>query len=180
MEKTTLEKLKFPIGKHQKLSEYSNEYLSGCINQIEVFPSEIIKVVSQLSDLQLDTRYRESGWSIRQVVHHCADSHMNSLIRFKLALTEEKPSIRPYYEDRWAELVDSITMPIEPSLKILEGIHARWVLLLRSLSNEDLCRTFIHPESGEEVALDENISIYAWHCRHHLAHITELIKRKGW
>ncbi|MFZ9846607.1 MAG: YfiT family bacillithiol transferase, partial [Flavobacteriales bacterium] len=126
------------------------------------------------------TPYREMGWTIRQVVHHCADSHMNSLTRFKLTLTEDKPVVKPYWEDRWAELVDSKSMPISPSVQMLEGIHARWTVLLNSLSEQDLVKSFIHPEHGKEFRVDENIGVYAWHCNHHLAHITELKKRKNW
>jgi hypothetical protein len=105
---------------------------------------------------------------------------MNSMIRFKLALTEEKPTIKPYYEDRWAELEDSKTMPIEASIKILEGLHARWTVLLKGLKDEDLGRTFIHPEHGKEFRIDENIGVYAWHCNHHLANITTLLNKRGW
>lgn len=133
-----------------------------------------------LSDAQLDTPYRPEGWTIRQVVHHCADSHMNAIIRLKLALTEEKPVIKPYFEDRWAELVDGKSLPIEPSLKILEGVHKRWVLLLENLTASQFQRTFVHPELGTEFSLAVATANYAWHCEHHLAHITNVQTRNGW
>ncbi|MBC7390699.1 MAG: putative metal-dependent hydrolase, partial [Opitutaceae bacterium] len=136
--------------------------------------------VIYLTDSQLDTSYRPEGWTIRQVVNHCADSHMNSLVRFKLALTEDKPIIKPYYEERWAELSDSKSMPVIPAIQMLHGIHSRWTILLKSLSDNDIKKTFIHPEHGKEFSIEENIGVYAWHCNHHLAHITTLKKSKGW
>ncbi|MDB5256419.1 MAG: metal-dependent hydrolase [Chitinophagaceae bacterium] len=180
MPTNTLESLKFPIGKFEAPKILSPELLDGFIQDIETFPTRLKQAVDGLNDAQLDTPYRSDGWTIRQVVNHCADSHMNSLIRFKLALTEEEPTIKPYYEERWAELADSNTIPIEPALLLLEGLHQRWTVLLRSLSTEDLKRTFIHPEHGKRFRLDENIGVYAWHGNHHLAHITALKKSKGW
>lgn len=175
-----LEQLKFPIGKFQKPENFTKEFLENCIATIENFPENLKKEVEYLSENQLDTTYRKNGWTIRQVVHHCADSHINSIIRFKLALTEEKPTIRPYFEDRFAELVDSKNFPIEASLLMLEGTHKRWTALLKSLSEEDLQKTFIHPEHNKAFTLQENIAIYSWHCNHHLAHITSLKKRMNW
>lgn len=175
-----MEDLKFPIGKFTKPLEYSEEFISRQIETIQQFPSHLRKAVATLSDAQLDTPYRPEGWTIRQVVHHCADSHMNSLTRFKLTLTEDKPIIKPYYEERWAELADSKTMPLEPSLKMLEGIHERWSVLLTKITKEELERSFIHPEHGKEIPLKENIGIYAWHCQHHLAHITTLKEKMEW
>lgn len=175
-----IEKLRFPIGKYQKPSEITSEILAKYIADIESFPSRLKSEVEHLSDAQLDTQYRPEGWTIRQVVHHCADSHANALIRFKLAMTEDTPTIRPYYEDRWAELPDSKTMPLEPSLMLLEGLHIRWTVILKSLNESDLQKAFIHPEHGKSFKLDENTGIYAWHCNHHLAHITTLKERKGW
>lgn len=131
-----------------------------------------------LTDSQLDTPYRPGGWTIRQVVHHLPDSHMNAYIRFKLALTEDHPTIRPYYEDRWAELPDS-KLPIEGSLDLLDSLHARWTKLLYSLDSITLDRTFRHPESGE-VKLSENIGIYSWHGQHHIAQIISLRNREAW
>jgi hypothetical protein len=175
-----LEKLRFPIGKFTPPKNYTNEIVSSYINTIAHFPDAIKKETGTLSDEQLNTPYRPAGWTIRQVVHHCADSHLNSYIRFKLALTEDKPIIKPYQEDKWAELEDGRTLAVIYSLNILEGLHFRWTILLQSLSEEDLKRTFIHPEGNRKIELAENIGIYAWHCNHHLAHITELKKRRGW
>lgn len=127
----------------------------------------------KLTDKELDTTYRIDGWTIRQVIHHCADSHMNSFIRFKLALTEDNLVIKPYFEERWAELIDSKQMPITSSLNIIEGIHERWVILIKNLTSIDLKKTFIHPESGKRFYLDEIIGMYAWHSNHHLAQIVE-------
>lgn len=174
-----LEQLQFPIGRFQKPAVFTEALLTSFITAIADFPVKITTATEALSEEQLDTPYRPGGWTIRQVVHHCSDSHMNSLIRFKLALTEDKPVIKPYNETLWAELADS-KMPIAPALQMLEGIHERWVALLHSLTKEQLARSFVHPEHGNEITLEECIAIYAWHCHHHLAHITELKKRMIW
>jgi hypothetical protein len=180
MTNAELDLLKFPIGEYLKPSILTSEIIETYISDIEKFPQKLRAEVSELNDTQLDTPYRPEGWTIRQVVHHCADSHMNSIIRFKLALTEESPTIKPYYEERWAELFDSKFLNVESSLQLLEGLHYRWVTLLRSLSEDQLKRTFVHPEHGKVFRLDENIGIYAWHCNHHLAHITSLKTRMNW
>lgn len=172
--------LKFPIGEYRKHELITPVLREQFIGDIKTFPTRIKAATAQLTDAQLDTPYREGGWTIRQVVQHCADSHSNSLTRFKLALTEDRPVIKPYLEALWAELSDSKTMPLEPAFKMLEGIHERWVVLLQSLTEEQLQRTFIHPESKREITLDENMAIYAWHCNHHLAHVTSLKERMGW
>ncbi|MCU0431461.1 MAG: putative metal-dependent hydrolase [Cytophagaceae bacterium] len=172
-----LEQLKFPIGKFVKPDRISSAHRDSWMEDIASFPSRLEASIKGLSDVQWNTTYRPGGWTIRQVIHHCADSHMNSLIRFKLTLTEDEPTIKPYFEERWAELPDSLIMPIEPSLKLLEGIHERWTMLLKNLREQDFSRTFIHPEHGKKIRLDENIGIYAWHGNHHLAHI-ELAKKK--
>lgn len=176
----TLDKLKYPIGKFEKPLIITNEILSKWIVEISSFPSRLINEVGHLNDQQLDTPYRPDGWTLRQVVHHCADSHMNSFTRLKLALTENEPIIKPYYEERWAELVDSVKTPIGPSLKMIEGIHERWSILLKNLTEEDKGKIFIHPESGKKISLDVNTGLYAWHCKHHLAHITETKKQNNW
>jgi len=176
----TIEQLKYPIGKFEAPKEITAEMLSSFIQDISLFPSRLRQETANLSSTQLDSPYRPEGWTIRQLVHHCADSHMNSLIRFKLALTEENPTIKPYFEDRWAELPDGRDLPVEPSVKMLEGIHERWTHLLNSLSPEQLARTYIHPEQDRELRLDHTIALYAWHCRHHLAHVTGLKEREGW
>ncbi len=172
--------VRYPIGKYHEPEKVTEDLLESCIGEISTFPKRLRAEVENLSEAQLDTPYREGGWTIRQLVNHCADSHMNSLIRFKLALTEDQPTIKPYFEDRWAELADSTNMPIEPAMQILEGLHIRWVLLLKSLSQEQLERSFLHPENGNQVRIKEAIGLYAWHCNHHLAHIQNLKLRRGW
>lgn len=176
----TLEQLKFPIGKFEKPKTITTDDLTKWISTISSFPVRLRNEVNHLTNEQLDTQYRPEGWTIRQVIHHCADSHMNSLTRMKLALTEDQPSIKPYYEERWAELSDSKNMPVESSLKMIEGIHERWTVLLNHLTEEQNGRTFIHPEHGRIFRIDETVGIYAWHCNHHLAHITETKKRNNW
>jgi hypothetical protein len=175
-----LEQLRYPIGKFQKPSNITRKELEDYFATISGFPAKLRKETAHLTDEQLNTVYREGGWTIRQVVHHCADSHMNSLTRLKLALTEDKPTVKPYAEERWAALADSTQMPVAPALNMIEGIHERWVHLLRTLSDAQFRRSFIHPEHGKEFFLDENTALYAWHCDHHLAHITHLKKEKGW
>ena len=167
----TLEKLMFPIGDFNRPDAISNEHVSTWIKTIAAFPEQLRTEVSSLTEHQLDTTYRPGGWSIRQVVHHCADSHLNSFIRIKLALTEDTPTVKPYFEDKWAELPDGKSMDVEASLKIIEGLHARWVFLLNSLTSHELNRSFFHPEHYKTIQIDEIVGFYAWHCQHHLAHI---------
>ena len=176
----SLELLKYPIGKFELPETISKDILAKWITTISTFPTLLENEVIHLNDEQLDSPYRSDGWTIRQVIHHCADSHMNSLIRLKLALTEVQPTVKPYFEDRWSELADSKNMPIQPSIKMIAGIHERWSFLLNNLREEQFARTFIHPEHGKEFRVDENIGLYAWHCNHHLAHITETKKRNNW
>lgn len=180
MLQTEHELLRYPIGKFQKPESISPGDIASHFGLLENFPGKIRKETENLSDVQLDTRYRPGGWTIRQVVHHCADSHMNAIIRFKLTLTEESPTIRPYFEDRFAELADTITLPVEPSLKILEGIHRRLVTLINSMKPDDFARHYLHPEYGTTFRLDHATALYAWHCEHHLAHITTTKQREGW
>lgn len=166
--------LRFPIGPHEKPDQVTHEMLSHYISVIETFPQKLRAAIAHLPDAELDTRYRPEGWTIRQVVHHCADSHMNSLTRLKLALTEDNPTIRPYFEERWAELADSKKLPVAPALKMIEGIHERWAYLLLSLNDADFARTFVHPDHNDMIRVDEHCALYAWHCEHHLAHITSV------
>ncbi|ASS49493.1 MAG: metal-dependent hydrolase [Candidatus Fluviicola riflensis] len=180
MTEMELEKLKFPIGQFDKPTTITHDILEQWIDDISTFPARLTSEVIHLTDEQLDTHYRPDGWTIRQVVHHCADSHMNSLTRLKLTLTEDGPTIKPYFEERWAELADTKNMPIQSSLKMLEGIHERWTVLLKNLTDENYKQVFIHPEHGKTFRIDENIGVYAWHCNHHLAHITETKKRHNW
>lgn len=167
-----LEALKFPVGKFQKPESITKEMIDSAINEIENFPNLVKAEIENLDERDLNLRYRPEGWTISQVVHHCADSHINSYVRFKLALTENVPTIKPYEESLWAELQDSKLSPLV-SLKLLEALHERWVFILKSLSEEDLNKEFIHPEQSEKISLKENILIYSWHCQHHLAHIKQ-------
>jgi DinB superfamily len=171
--------LRYPIGQFQYDGPLTDEQRQHLIDQIAEAPAKLRAAVEGLSPQQLETPYRPGGWTVQQVVHHLPDSHLNSYIRFRLALTEDEPTIKPYYEDRWAELDDARQAPIDISLTLLESLHRRWVLLLRSLTTQDCARTFIHPELGV-VSLDKNVSLYAWHGRHHVAHITSLRERMGW
>jgi len=170
--------LRYPIGKFTN-GTYVEEQKPQYLNEIEQTPAWLRAAVKGLSDAQLDTPYRPGGWTVRQVVHHVPDSHLNCYVRFKLALTEDEPTIKPYAEDRWAELGDSRATPIEVSLLLLESLHDRWVRLMRSLSPQDWKRTFLHPERGV-MSLDKTVAMYAWHGRHHVAHITSLRERRGW
>lgn len=175
-----MEELKYPVGQYKKPEIFTKEILATAISIIEQFPKKIKQEVLHLTDEQLDTPYRPEGWTIRQVVHHCADSHMNALIRLKLALTENTPTIKPYMEALWADLADTKTLPIHSSLIIIEGVHKRWTAVLKSMNEKDFTRSFIHPEKGRAITLNESADMYAWHCNHHLAHITHLKKRKNW
>lgn len=178
--KNTLEELKYPIGKYNSDLSIDREQIEKWILELSSFPSRLVSEVQHLNDEQLDTPYRAGGWTIRQVIHHCADSHMNSYIRFKLALTEDNPTIKPYFEARWSELVDSKVMPIASSIKIIEGVHSRWTTLLENLTETELTKTFMHPESGKSYQLNETIGLYAWHSNHHLAHIVHTKTRHNW
>ena len=171
--------LRYPIGQFEYLGTLSNELRQELIDQIAATPERMRTAVQGLSEEQLNTPYRPEGWTVRQVVHHVPESHLNSYIRFKLAVTEDEPTIKPYFEDRWAKLDDANTAPVELSLNLLEALHERWVWFLRSLKDGDFQRTFRHPELGT-VSLDKNIALYAWHGRHHVAHITSLRERMGW
>jgi len=173
----SVDDLKYPIGKFIRPNEITPETLAKYILVLEQFPEKLKLAVSGLSENLLNTAYRESGWTVRQVVHHCADSHMNSFVRYKLALTEENPTIKPYFEDRWAELMDSKNASVESSLSIIGGIHSKWVVLLRSMTPSDFKRTFYHPEQKRDIPLDVTTALYAWHSEHHLSHIYNVV---GW
>jgi uncharacterized damage-inducible protein DinB len=175
--------LSYPIGKFHyeepltgSLSDDQKQKLVGDISRA---PANLRAAVADLSQAQLDTPYRPGGWTVRQVAHHVPDSHMNAYIRFKLALTESEPTIKPYEQQLWAELSDTKATPIEVSLTLLDSLHDRWVRLLRSLKPEDWKRNFRHPELGR-VGLEKNLALYAWHGKHHVAHITSLRQRNGW
>src|SRR5215472_12193164 len=170
---------RFPIGKFHYDGLPTTEQKQQFIAAIASTPASLRAAIKGLSEAQLDIPYRDGGWTVRQVVHHVPDSHMNSYVRFKLALTENEPTIKTYAEDRWAELADSKATPIEVSLTLLDSLHDRWVRLLRALSPEEWKRTFRHPELGP-MTLEKTLALYAWHGRHHVAHITELRKRMSW
>lgn len=171
--------LRYPAGKFHFDGALTDEQMRKCLEEIAGTPAELRAAVKGLSEPQLDTPYRPEGWTVRQVVHHIPDSHLNAYIRFKLALTEQEPTIKPYAEDRWAQLADTQATPLEVSLTMLDSLHDRWVRLLRSLHPEDWKRTFRHPDLGL-VSLEKNLALYAWHGRHHVAHITSLRERNGW
>ena len=176
----TLEELKYPIGKTELPDAIDQNDIRIWIKTLAEFPNRLETLVKGLNEDQLDTPYRDGGWTIRQVVHHLVDSHTNSYIRFKWTLTEDEPVIKAYYEDRWAELTDSRNAPIEMSLRALDALHQKWVYLLKHLDGSQLKRCFIHPESNKKVSLEQNIGIYAWHSEHHYAHIANLLRRMNW
>lgn len=175
-----MEHLKYPIGQLNIPSEITKKHISKWISDIENFPNNLENLVQNLSEEQLNTPYRDGGWTVRQTIHHCGDSHVNSYIRFKWSLTEEQPIIKAYYEDRWAEIFDTKEAPIELSLTFIKALHAKWAYLLKGLTHNDLNKTFIHPENRDVVSLKQNIGIYAWHCNHHYAHIENLLIRNNW
>ena len=171
--------LRYPVGKFEFEGTLSNQQRQEMIDQIAAAPERMRAAVAGLSNEQLEAPYRPGGWTVRQVVHHVPDSHLNSYCRFKLALTEDHPTIRAYDESLWANLDDAKNAPIDMSLDLLEALHRRWVTFLRSFSESDFARTFQHPEIGV-VSVDKNVALYAWHGRHHVAHITSLREREGW
>lgn len=175
-----MDNFQYPIGKFERVDKVSTEQRTEWIKQIAETPTKLRSAINGLSVEQLDTPYRHGGWTVRQVVHHLPDSHMNAYIRFKLALTEEKPIIKPYMENRWAELDDYRNTPLEVSLTLLESLHQRWVALLSNLRDSQFELTFTNPESDDTIAIGTALGLYAWHGRHHIAHITSLRERMGW
>jgi hypothetical protein len=173
---TTIEPLQYPVGKFTVPESYSPEAITGWIDIIRQLPAKVRQVTTGLTDEQLNTQYRPDGWTIRQVVHHIADSHMNSIIRFKWALTEDVPTIKPYHQTEWSELAD-YSLPIEPSLSMIDGIHQRMVTLFESFTDKEWNTYFIHPETGGEITLKRNLALYAWHSEHHLGHITNTVAK---
>lgn len=176
----TAEDLRYPVGRFEPPTAWDPHAAAAALAEIARFPERLRVAVAGLDDGQLDTPYRDGGWTVRQVVHHAADSHLNAYCRFRLALTEPEPVIKPYDEARWAELSDARTLPLAPSFAILDGVHARWVRLVEGFRTADFERTFIHPEHGTTFTLWRTLAMYAWHCRHHVAHITALRAREGW
>ena len=180
MNEQELERLRYPIGKFSQPGEISESQIKDWIDALETYPLKLRKLVEGLTDQQLETHYRPGGWTVRQLIHHISDSHHNSYIRFKWALTEDTPVIKVYDEKKWAELHDTKMSPIEFSLRHLEAVHAKLVNLLRGLNAVDLKRDFIHPEGNVRTNLEENIGRYVWHGNHHFAHIENLLIRENW
>lgn len=171
---------RYPIGKFERRDTLTPDERRKAIDTIAATPQKLRDAVRGLSDKQLDTPYRDGGWTLRQVVHHVPDSHLNAYVRLKLALTEENPTIKPIDEAAWAETADSIETPVETSLALLDSLHKRWDVLLRRMKPDDFKRTFRHPEHSGNVSLDWLLAMYSWHGRHHVAHITSLCDRMKW
>lgn len=165
----TLEKQRYPVGRFERPARLTQEQRNASIATLARLPAELRALTAALSDPQLERHYRPGGWTVRQLVHHVADSHLNAYARMRLALTEVSPSIKPYDETKWADLEDARTLPVAPSLALLEALHQRWVVLLRSLTNEQWLRTYRHPEMGEQT-MEQVLALYDWHSRHHLEH----------
>ncbi len=171
---------RYPIGEYTTPKEISDIQVDEHLRTLKSFYGNLKNLVEDWGDQQLDTPYREGGWSPRQLINHLADSHMHSYLRFKLALTEDNPTIKPYNESAWAELQDSFAIDIKPSMQILKGLHKRWVYEIKALTNKELSRTFFHPELELSISLRESLAYYAWHCEHHLAQLKQLKKEQGW
>lgn len=173
--------LRYPIGRFERRTTFTDAERAALIDALGAAPGKLRDAVRGLDNARLDTPYRPGGWTVRQVIHHLPDSHLNGYMRFKLALTESEPTIKPYDEAKWAELPDSRSHLVEQSLAMFDALHARWVLLLNQMAPGDFARTFIHPERGDEPQrLDWELAVHAWHGRHHVAHVTELRRRMGW
>ena len=175
---TTTVDLSYPVGRFDHTVARTVDTRRAAVEDIAALPAKMREAVRGLMDAQLDTPYRPGGWTVRQLVHHVADSHMNAYIRTKLVLTEENPTIKPYDQDAWSLLPDT-KLPIDGSLAILDAVHERWTVVNRSLRDMDFARTFVHPELGQ-LTLDRQLHLYGWHSRHHVAHITGLRRREGW
>jgi uncharacterized damage-inducible protein DinB len=171
--------LRYPIGKFTPVPSLTPEQRAVCIEQVAAAPAQFRRAVAGLTDGQLDTPYRDGGWTVRQVVHHVPDSHMNAYVRFKLGLTEDTPAIKTYEEKDWAKTPEVAATPVDVSLSLLEALHVRWVTLLKRMKPADFARTVKHPEWGTP-SLDTMLALYAWHGRHHTAHVTALRERMGW
>jgi DinB superfamily len=174
-----MEDIRYPIGKFSAPENYTEEEIKSYIQRIEALPSKLESAIQNLNDEQLDTPYREGGWTVRQVVHHLADSHMHAYIRTKWTLTESEPVIKAYLEKLWAETGETKSPPLI-SISLLKALHAKWVILLRSIAATDRERYFVHPETKKQIAVNTIMGMYAWHGEHHLAHITNLKKLKNW
>ncbi|MEC0486502.1 bacillithiol transferase BstA [Bacillus glycinifermentans] len=175
-----MEDLRYPIGTFQAPHQTDKQERADLIRALKQAPAMLKKAVSGLNDTQLDTPYRTGGWTVRQVVSHIADSHLNGYIRCKLALTEETPLIRPYDEQKWAGLADSLTFDPQLAIELLEPLHNRWAALFEALTDADYDKAYLHPDTGEEISLHHALALYVWHSKHHTAHITSLRDRTGW
>lgn len=172
--------LRYPLGPFVYSGPMTDAQRAEAVDRIAAAPARLREAVAGLDDAQLDTPYRPGGWTVRQVVHHVPDSHLNAYVRIRLALTEDVPTIKPYDEARWAELPDARALPVEISLGLLDALHRRWVPLLQQIDAATAARRLRHPEHGREMTLDEIIALYAWHGHHHVAHVTGLRERMGW
>jgi len=171
-----IEQLKYPIGRFVPPDVITSQNIQSWITEIEKLPSKLSEVLNGLSEKTLDTPYRPNGWTVRQVVHHLADSHINSYIRFRWTLTEDSPVIKAYNQAEWAKLPDAMHGDVNLSVRLIEAVHARWVVLLKAMSSQDMERSYIHPESNSEFKLSHVVGLYAWHGNHHLEHIQNLLK----
>ena len=176
---TTIEELRYPTGKYQP-QPFSEKQKEKWLNDLKFLPQELELAIQNLDEAQLQTPYREDGWTVQQLVHHVADSHINAYMRFKLGLTENNPPIKPYEEKEWAKLDDVNTVPINVSITLLHALHRRWVATIKNLSDEQWERTVFHPERKKEMTLWYLLGMYAWHGKHHVKHITALRERNGW
>lgn len=176
---STIDEARYPVGKYIP-EAYSEEQKIKWLRDIEFLPQDIEIAIQQFDEHQLDTPYREGGWTVKQLVHHVADSHMNAYIRFKLGISEENPSVKPYLEKEWANMKDVFDVPVNVSVTLLHALHKRWLSFLKGISEEQFQRTVYHGEQKREMTLWFMLGLYAWHCRHHLAHITTLKQQKGW
>jgi uncharacterized damage-inducible protein DinB len=171
--------LSYPIGRFERPTEFTDSSRAAAVLAIAAAPSDLRSAVRGLTAAQLDTPYRPGGWTVRQLVHHVADSHLNAYVRTRLALTEANPTIKPYEEQLWAELPDAKTMPVEVSLTLLDALHDRWIALLRTFGEAEFTRTLVHPQNGP-MTMDGMLALYAWHGKHHVAHVMALRSRSGW
>ena len=174
-----MEDLRYPIGKYEP-KPFSQKQLEEWLIDIQFLPQHLENAVTNLDEHQLNTPYRPGGWTVRQLLHHVADSHANAYIRFKLGLTEDNPTIKPYDEEAWAKLIDTAVVPINVSLTLLHALHTRWIEILKAIELEQWERTVVHPEHGRQMTLWFLLGMYAWHSRHHTAHVTSLRERMGW
>jgi len=172
--------LRFPIGRFSRPETTTAESRAAAVEAIAAMPAALRAAIAGLSEAQLDTPYRPGGWTVRQLVHHVADSHMNAYVRMKLAATEDMPAIKPYDEQRWAELPEARTLPVEVSLALIESLHTRWVAFMRALTPEQFARAVRHPDWDRPLTIDTMAALYGWHARHHVAHVTALREREGW